>query len=94
MGLYFVGLGCEGSALGKVPAMLCPLCHSGNIREYSAEINIHFPGMKGLDIPTVWVFPRTLVCLDCGQAQFTVPEAERIQLGDRDHRNSEDGTAA
>jgi hypothetical protein len=74
--------------------MLCPVCHFGTIREYTAEMNIHFPGMKGLNIPTVWIFPRILVCLDCGRAQFAIPEAERKQLGDRDFRNSDDGTAA
>jgi hypothetical protein len=64
--------------------MLCPSCHSGKIREYKAEINVHFPGIKGLNIPTVWVFPRVLACLDCGQAQLTIPEAERKELADRD----------
>jgi len=28
------------------------------------------------DQPIVWVFPELVVCLDCGDAQFTVPEAE------------------
>jgi hypothetical protein len=50
--------------------------------------------MKGLNIPTVWVFPRILVCLDCGQAQFTIPEVERKQLIVRDVGKSDDGTAA
>jgi hypothetical protein len=71
--------------------MLCPSCHSGKIREYNAEINVHFPGMKGLNIPTVWVFPRVLACLDCGQAQFTIPEAERKELAHRDYRDFVDG---
>jgi hypothetical protein len=26
--------------------------------------------------PLVWLFPQVLVCLDCGVAQCTVPEAE------------------
>ena len=39
----------------------------------------HFPGMKGLDIPTVWVFPAIRVCMDCGAGRFTIPEAERKQ---------------
>ena len=68
--------------------MPCRSCHSGKVREYSAEINIHFPGMKGLDIPAVWVFPTILVCLECGAAQFTIPEAERKTLSERDYRDS------
>ena len=31
--------------------------------------------------------------LVCGRAHFTIPEAERKQLGDRNFRNSDDGTA-
>ena len=44
-------------------------------------MNIHFPGMKGLDIPTVCVFPTILICTGCGKASFTIPEAERGELG-------------
>lgn len=73
--------------------MACPSCHSGKIREYNAEINVHFPGMKGLNIPTVWVFARVLVCLECGQAQFTIPDAERKTLIERDYRGRADGAA-
>jgi hypothetical protein len=32
-------------------------------RSLSAEIAIHFPGLKGLDKPTVWAYPKILVCL-------------------------------
>jgi hypothetical protein len=50
-------------------------------------MNIHFPGMKGLDIPAVWVFPVILVCMGCGSGQFTIPEAQRKELADRDYRD-------
>ena len=73
--------------------MVCRACHSPNVREYKAEINIHFPGMKGLNIPTVWVFPKLLVCLGCGAAQFEIPDAERKTLADRDYRGRADSTA-
>jgi hypothetical protein len=39
-------------------------------------MNFHFPGYEGLDKPTVWIFPEVVVCLDCGLAELTVPEAE------------------
>ena len=71
----------------------CPLCQSVNQRKFAAEMNIHFPGMKGLDIPSVWVFPTILVCMDCGAAQFTIPEAERRELAERDYRDFVDGAA-
>lgn len=63
------------------------MCQSANQREFSAEVNIHFPGMKGLEVPTVWVFPLLSVCLDCGETQFTIPDAERRALLDRDYRS-------
>ena len=73
--------------------MVCPTCHSANAREYTAEINIHFPGRKGLDIPTVWVFPRLLVCLDCGFTRFEMPRAELKALANRDYGGSADEAA-
>ena len=47
-----------------------------NQREFNGEICIHFPGLKGLNKPLVWVFPKVLVSLDCGFAGFPVPERE------------------
>ena len=47
-------------------------------------MNIHFPGMAGLTKPTVWLFPSLSVCLDCGVAQFDVPDAELQRLADDD----------
>lgn len=58
----------------------CPFCQSGNQREFTAEVNIHFPGMDGLTKPTVLLFPRLSVCLDCGITQFLIPDAERKLL--------------
>jgi hypothetical protein len=52
-------------------------------REFTAEINIHFPGLSGLDKPTVLVFPQLSVCLGCGCAQFKVPDRELQQLQTR-----------
>jgi len=56
--------------------MACRSCGSGNQKEFTAEIDIHFPGLRNLDKPTVLVFPKLLVCLDCGFTQFTLPETE------------------
>lgn len=54
----------------------------GNQKEFDAEINIHFPGLKNMDRPAVLVFPKLLVCPDCGFAEFTLRESE-VPLGDR-----------
>jgi hypothetical protein len=63
--------------------MSCPVCASSNQAEFSAEINIHFSGLKNLDRPSVLVFPEVLVCLDCGSSRFTVPENELPHLAHR-----------
>jgi hypothetical protein len=58
----------------------CPSCSSVNQQKFSAEIGIHFLGLKEINKPVVWVFPEVVVCLDCGTAEFAVPEAELRQL--------------
>ncbi len=59
--------------------MSCNACQSENQRKFSSEINIHFPGLKGLDKPTVWAFPELMVCLDCGFTEFLIAQTE-LQL--------------
>jgi hypothetical protein len=54
----------------------CTSCQSENQKTFTSEIAIHFPGIAGLTKPIVWVFPTISVCLDCGIAQFIVPEKE------------------
>ena len=60
--------------------MSCLLCGSGNQAELTAEMLIHFSGLKNLDKSGVWVFPKLLVCLDCGCSHFTVPERELTSI--------------
>jgi hypothetical protein len=45
---------------------------------------IHFPGLKNIDKPVVWVFPELVVCLNCGTAEFAVPKEELRQLAKGD----------
>jgi hypothetical protein len=61
--------------------MGCRSCASSKQSEYAAEVNIHFPGLKGMDKPAVWAFPKLKVCLDCGYTEFTIPENQLLQLG-------------
>ena len=56
--------------------MLCSRCAFDNHDTFNGEIAIHFPGLKGLDKPIVWTFPKLAVCLECGFTAFTVPERE------------------
>jgi hypothetical protein len=63
------------SAVGQ--SRPCPSCSSGHQMEFPGEICLHFPGgLESLDKPPIWAYPKVVVCLDCGLAQFTVPDAE------------------
>jgi len=60
--------------------MSCLLCASSNQAEFPTEMMFHFSGIKNLDKPHVLIFPKILVCLECGAARFTVPETELTLL--------------
>ena len=60
---------------GSIP---CKSCGSVNQKKFSAEMGFHFPRLKDIGKPVVWVFPEVVVCLDCGTADFAVPEAELL----------------
>jgi hypothetical protein len=60
--------------------MFCKSCQSENERTFNGEIAIHFPGAEGLKKPMVWVFPKLLVCLNCGFTEFAIPETELQRL--------------
>lgn len=61
-------------------AMHCKSCGSEGLRRFNGEVAIHFPGLEGLDQPIVWIFPELLICLECGTAQFEVPEQQLRML--------------
>jgi hypothetical protein len=60
--------------------MNCASCGSGNQSEFTSEINVRFRGLKNLDNPGVLMFPKILICLDCGLSRFTTPTAELAKL--------------
>jgi hypothetical protein len=60
--------------------MNCASCGSGNQSEFTAEINVHFRGLKNLNNPGVLACPEILICLHCGFSRFTIPRAELAQL--------------
>jgi len=68
----------------------CRLCGSTTLREFTAEMGVHFPGLKNIDKPTVWVFPKLVVCLHCGLAEFVIFETElRLLAADGSDGSSE-----
>ena len=56
--------------------MSCVLCSSTNEVEFTAEMMIHFSGVKHLENPGVLTFSKMLVCLDCGSSRLTIAEDE------------------
>jgi hypothetical protein len=64
--------------------MSCASCASVNEAEFNTEMMIHFPGLKHLANPGVFVFPKLLVCLDCGVSQLTLQETELRLVGKGD----------
>jgi len=62
----------------------CRSCQSANQSTFNGEIAIHFAGREGWEKPLVWVFPKLLVCLNCGFTEFAVPNAELQRLAESD----------
>jgi hypothetical protein len=56
--------------------MECKSCGSDKQSKFTAEMAIHFPGLKNISKPHVWVYPELLVCLNCGNTEFVIPETE------------------
>jgi len=56
--------------------MSCLLCASNHQAEFSAEMMIHFSDRNNRDKPGVLLFPKILICLDCGFSGFAAPKTE------------------
>lgn len=68
-----------GRSVGTAPK-LCKSCGSNKHGQFRSEVAIHFAGLKGVDIPVAWVFPEVSVCLNCGVAEFVVPDNQLFLL--------------
>jgi hypothetical protein len=60
--------------------MTCASCTSSNLMEFPAEVNIHFSGLRSMHKPGIFVFPKLLICRDCGSSSFTTPASELAML--------------
>jgi len=59
----------------------CRSCGSSHgAQTLNGEIALRFPGLDGLTKPIVWLFPKVLACLDCGFAEFVVPDEQLTTL--------------
>ena len=63
----------------KNDVSICNSCASANLAEFDSEMNIHFPGLRSLDKPSIFVFPRIMVCLNCGSLRSTL-SAEELRI--------------
>ena len=54
--------------------MSCRSCYSERLNVFPSEMNIHAPGRAHMNKPTVWVFPRVQICLECGFAEFQLSQ--------------------
>ena len=61
----------------------CESCGSSNLIELMAETCLHFPRLPGGKVPPIFVFPSTVVCMDCGfmQSKLSWLELEQIKNG-------------
>ena len=60
--------------------MRCNSCGSVDQKKFIGEMGIRSQGLNGLNKPIVFVFPQLVVCMDCGAAEFVMPEAELREL--------------
>lgn len=60
--------------------MLCKACGSDKQAKFTAEIAVHILGLNNLDKPHLFVFPEISVCMNCGNAEFNVPESQLRML--------------
>ena len=63
----------------------------GQAEKFTAEMSIHFPGLKNISKPHVLVYPELLICLNCGMAEFFVRETELRVLA-KDDAAAADGS--
>jgi hypothetical protein len=60
--------------------MACKSCGSENLDKFGGEVALHFRGLENLGKPIIWAFPLVSVCLNCGHAEFAVPENQLSRL--------------
>jgi len=60
--------------------MSCPSCASSYQEVLSAEIIIHFSGLKNLAEPGLWEFSKLVVCMNCGFSHFKIQESNSHHL--------------
>ena len=68
----------------------CKSCGSSKLAELTAEVCIHLPGLRGLDVDPIYAFPKLRICLECGlvQANLTEEELKQVREGEKKARGT------
>ena len=56
--------------------MTCSQCGSAKQSALTGEVAIHFAQRQDWHNPMLWVFPKLVICLQCGLAEFSLPNRE------------------
>jgi hypothetical protein len=54
----------------------CVSCGSVNQSKFDTEIAVHFNSSRNPNRPHVFLFPNICFCMNCGRAEFAIPESE------------------
>lgn len=60
--------------------LTCGSCRSINVIELATETCLHFRGLSGLNVEPIIVFPKTVICLECGAMQSNLAQSEIEQV--------------
>jgi hypothetical protein len=71
---------CDWGQEMRARSSQCSSCASPNIVELIAETCFRFAGLNGLKVDPILVYPKTIVCLDCGFTESNLAENELEQL--------------
>jgi hypothetical protein len=59
----------------------CKSCGSANQSNLKGELTISPTSLKNLRTSPVLLFPKLLVCMNCGNTEFIIPKGELGVLG-------------
>lgn len=68
----------------------CKAFASVNVIELATETYLHFRGLRGLSVEPIFLFPKTVVCLDCGfmWSILAQQEIEQVRRGSASSRGA------
>ena len=67
----------------ETSVLVCRSCAASHLVELTAEVCLHFPRLKGLEVEPILAFPKLQVCICCGsiQSDLSPEELDRVKEG-------------